>query len=284
MNIRTLATLAVAVFLGLVAVLLVRGYLTSGTKRVAPVASSGSTVSVVVAAAPIARGQALLPAQLKVVSYPSSSVPAGSFQTVAQLAGAGPNARLALRPIVANEPVLAEKVSAPGGKVTLSEALTPGFRAVSLRSNDIAGVGGFVLPGDRVDVLLTRTSGNGDQTNAVTQAVAENVLVLGVDQSDNAEANKPVVAKAITIEVTPEQAQAISLGESVGTLTLSLRHVADQAGLARKATTVAQLGFLRSPTSAAPRRVARPLGLPYGFSQVRVTRGVDISSYTISNP
>ncbi len=281
MNMRTLATLAVAVFLGLVAVFLVRGYLQSGPKRGAPTPSGGPTVAVVVAATPIARGEPLQPAQFKVVGYPASSVPAGSFQTVTQLV-AGPTPRLALRAMTADEPVLAQKVSMPGEKLTLSEALTPGFRAVSLRSNDIAGVAGFVLPGDRVDVLLTRAAGSGNDANAVTQALAENVLVLGVDQSDNAEANKPVVARAITIEVTPDQAQAISLGESVGTLSLSLRHISDQAGLVRKATTVAQLGFTRPPPSAAAPR-PRPIALPTGF-QVRVTRGVDISSYTISNP
>ena len=283
MNMRTVTTLAVALFLGLMAVLLVRGYLQSGPKPTAPTPSGGSTVAVVVAATPMARGQALQPGGLKIVAYPASSVPAGSFRTVAQLV-AGTAPRIALRAMAADEPVLAEKVSTPGEKLTLSEALTPGLRAVSLRSNDIAGVGGFVLPGDRVDVLLTRTSGSGDQSSAVTQAVAENVLVLGVDQSDNAEANKPVVAKAITIEVTPDQAQAISLGESVGTLSLSLRHISDQAGLLRKATTVAQLGFTRPPPSAAAApRPPRRSALPYGI-QVRVTRGVEMSNYTISNP
>ena len=118
---------------------------------------------------------------------------------------AGPTPRLALPAMAADEPVLAEKVSMPGENSTLSEALTPGFRAVSLRSNDIAGVGGF-RPARRP----RRRAADADQAatgtkaeHAVTQAVAENVLVLGVDQSD-AETNKPVVAKAITIEVTPD--------------------------------------------------------------------------------
>ncbi|HEY1929709.1 MAG TPA: Flp pilus assembly protein CpaB [Caulobacteraceae bacterium] len=278
MNIRAIATLAVALCLGLVAVILVRGYLSSGSKPAAPARPSGPTTAVVIAAAPIARGASLEPTELKVVSYPSGSVPAGSFAAVGQLVGAGPNARLAVRPIAANEPVLQDEVSAPGAKLTLSEALTPGMRAVSLRSNEIAGVGGFVLPGDRVDVLLTRTGSGNDQKNSVTQALAENVLVLGVDQSDDQQAHKPVVVKAITVEVTPEQAQAMSLGEAVGTLSLSLRHEADQAALARKATTVAQLAVGGPPIHRARRPVSD------GLTQVRVTRGVDMSNYAISSP
>jgi pilus assembly protein CpaB len=274
MNIRAVATLAVALCLGLLAVLVVRGYLVSGSKPAAPAASGGS-IAVVVAASPISRGEVLEPGLLKIVNYPSASVPVGSFQAEAQLIGTGTTARVALRPMAPDEPVLTNNVSLPGAKATLSEALTPGFRAVSLRSSDVAGVGGFVLPGDRVDVLLTRT---GSGAGPVTQALAENVLVLGVDQSDDQQANKPVVAKAVTIEVTPEQAQAISLGEAVGSLSLSLRHVSDQASLNRKATTVAQLNFGPPP---APRRVAHVVvpGL-----LVRVTRGVEVSNYTIGSP
>ena len=135
---------------------------------------------------------------------------------------------------MANEPLLVGNVSGPGGKLNLSSTVAPGMRAVSLRSNDVAGVGGFVLPGDRVDILLTRATGSGEHTDTVTQILAENVRVLGVDQSDNDQADKPVVAKAITVEVTPEQAQSISLGQTVGTVSLTLRHVADDAPLSPK--------------------------------------------------
>lgn len=288
MNIRTIATFAVAILLGLVAVLLVRGYLGSAKKAAGlEPGAAGALTPVVVASAPIVRGQVLQPIQLKVVSYPAASVPAGSFQTVAQLTGAGPNARLALRGLVANEPILPDKVSAPGGKLTLSVALAPGMRAVSLRSNDIAGVAGFVLPGDRVDLLLTRAIPGGEGTNAVTQALAENVLVMAVDQSDNDEANKPVVARTITLEVTPDQAQIISLAQTVGSVSLSLRHVADDALLTRKATTVAQLGYFAPPRAAtAPAGAAGAPGarprLARGMGEVRVTRGVDMATYAVS--
>lgn len=271
MSIRTIATLVVAVFLGLIAVLLVRAVLNSQRNAaVQQVSAAAGSVAVVVAAEPIARGQALEPSALKVVAFPVAAVPAGSFHDIAQITGQAP--RLAMSSLVANEPVLSDKISGPGGKLNMSTVLAAGMRAVSVRSNDVAGVGGFVLPGDRVDVLLTRTIGSGDSANTVTQVLAENVRVLGVDQSDNNEADKPMVTKAVTLEVTPDQAQSISLGGTVGTVSLSLRRVADEQPLARQATSVADLGF-------GPRR---PIAHRSAGGSVRVFRGVEATMFTYS--
>ena len=279
MPLRTIATLAIAVVLGLIAVVLVNGYLGSKKKNdVAQVAAvQGSPV--VVAAAPIARGVIIQPQLLKVASYPSNAVPAGAFTTVAQLTGGKDVQRLALRDLQPDEPVLATRVTPPGGKLNLSDILDPGMQAVTLRSDDVKGVGGFVLPGDRVDVLLTR----GVPNTTVTQVVAENIRVLAIDQVDDDELNKPVVVKAITIQVTPAQAQSITLAQTIGSLSLSLRHVQDGQPVARLATTAAAFGF------TAPRPVPlagseRPRKVPPGFEDlgtVRVTRMTDTSVYTL---
>lgn len=270
MSIRTLATLGVAILLGIIAVALVRSYLGNATRpAVAQSSAASPTVSIVVAARPLARGAVLQADALKVVSYPQDAAPVEAFHSIAEVVGGENNQRVALRAMVANEPVLAGNVSGAGGRLGLSGVVAPGMRAVSLRSGDVAGVGGFVLPGDRVDILLTRTTGN-DQAATVTQILAENVRVLGVDQSDNVEANKPVVAKVVTVEVTPDQAQAISLGQSVGSVTLTLRHVADDAPLIRRVTTVSDLG-------GGPRRSSGKAGY-----SVRVIRGVDASSSAFS--
>ena len=265
MSIRTLATLGVAVLLGLIAVILVRSYLGNAAKT-AVVASgnTGQTVAVVVAAKPLARGAVIQADALKVVNYPLEATPAEAFHTIQDVvAGDGSNQRVALRDMVANEPILSGNVSGAGGRLGLSGVVAPGMRAVSLRSSDVAGVGGFVLPGDRVDILLTRSTGN---EGTVTQVLAENVRVLGVDQMDNVEANKPVVAKVVTVEVTPEQAQSVSLAQAVGAVTLTLRHVADSAPLIRKTMSVADFG-------GAPRRAAGRSGY-----SIRVIRGVEASS------
>jgi pilus assembly protein CpaB len=281
MSLRSIASLAVALFLGLIAVVLVRSYLQSGSGGHSATSSPANVTPVVVASVPIDRGVVLKTSMLKVVSYPNGAVPQGAFRTVADVAG-GANARTSLRPMAANEPVMAEKLSGSGGKANLSVTLTPGMRAVSIRSDEVLGVAGFALPGDRVDILLTRTIGSGAAATTITQVLAENAQVVGVDQSSDLQADKPVVSKAVTVEVTPDQAQAISLAHAVGTISLSLRQVSDHAALERKATTVAELGGL-GPRAAISRVVRakadRHSPAPAAPIQVHVTRGVEMTGY-----
>lgn len=143
MSLRTLASLTVAVLLGLIAVLLVRGVMTSQKPAAAQMAAM---TPVVVAMVPIERGVELKPAMLKTVNYPSNAVPAGSFKSAELLIGKDAPKRTAVRSMIANEPVLAAKLSGSEGKTNLSGALTPGMRAVSVRSSDVAGVGASSCP------------------------------------------------------------------------------------------------------------------------------------------
>ena len=281
MTLRTLASFAIAAFLGLIAVVLVRGVLASQKAHGPGASAQAGSVPVVVAALAIERGASLKPVMLKIVNYPKDAVPVGAFQSIDQVASSA-SARTALRSMSANEPVLAAKLSGAGGKTNLSGTLTPGMRAVSVRSDDVTGVGGFVLPGDRVDILLTRTVGAGEAATTVTQVLAENSLVLGIDQSSDVEADKPVVAKAVTVEVTPDQAQTISLAHAVGSVSLSLRQVSDTAELARKTTSVADLGGAGGVRRIAPgpRAKAAAPAKPAGF-EVRVTRGVETVGYPV---
>lgn len=289
MSLRTIASLAIALFLGLIAVILVRGVLVSQRPPPGTDPAIGAAMSpVVVAALPIQRGVDLKSPMLKLVNYPRDAVPAGAFTSLDQLTGKAAPARTTLRAMAANEPVLASKLSGPGGKTNLSGTLTPGMRAISVRSSDVAGVGGFVLPGDRVDIYITRTIGNGEGSSTVTQVLAENALVLGVDQTSDQEADKPVVAKAVTVEVTPDQAQAVSLGQAVGQVSLALRQVADSGPLARKATTVADLGAFGLRKTALAGGPARPrtpgparVKTGSATTEVHVTRGVETTGYPV---
>lgn len=292
---RSLVALLAAVLMGLIVVFLVRGYVQSTSPGPAGRATDASAVPVVVAAGPIPRGALLTPAMLKVVRFPADAAPAGAFgSTDTLLAGSEP--RRALRPLSPNEPVLSNRVSSATTRLNLSAALGDGMRAVSVRVNDVAGVGGFVLPGDRVDVLLTRTP-DGDKP-AVTQVLAENVLVLGVDQSDDDEADKPVVVRAVTLEVAPDQAQTLSLGGVVGTVSLALRKIEDQLLQAPGMITTADLGQPRrqaglQPAAAtyapAPRpRRARPSGAASSGPaepkpiEIKVVRGTETSAYSVN--
>ena len=276
MPLRTIASLAIAIVLGLIAVLLVRGML--GSRPAGPVNAAGGT-PIVVAALPIERGATVTPAMLKVVSYPKDAIPAGSFQSVNQLIGKGGQPRTVEKSMTANEPVLNDKLSG-SRSAGLSADIAPGMRAVSIRSSDVAGVGGFVLPGDRVDILMTRSVGTGEASSSVTQVLAENAMVLGVDQTSDMNTDKPVVTKTVTVQVTPEQAQAISLGQSVGQIALDLRQTSDNAALVRKATTVADFG----PVGARP--AAKPAAKPKramgpSLTEVHVVRGVEATGYSV---
>jgi pilus assembly protein CpaB len=287
MPIRTILTLVVAAILGVAAVLLTRNYLGHERAKVAQSGAPEGMTTVVVAAQPLARGVLLTPGVLKVASYPSTAVPVGAFTNLQQVTAGGE--RRVLHNLSANEPIMPDSVTLPGGKASLSAQLTPGMRAVTFRSNDVAGVAGFVLPGDRVDVMLTRSvSGGGGEDNTITQVVAGNVKVLGVDQAVDEHMDKPTIAKAITLELTPDQAQALPLAESLGSVSLALRHISDELPLSRTVTTVSDLGA--GPYRAAPvyraaattpmatvrRAVAHAIG-----STVKVTRGVETTSYSV---
>ena len=128
--------------------------------------------------------------------WPEHALPAGGFSKISELLGSG--RRVVLTAIEPNEPVLALKITGPGQRATLSALVKPGMKAVTIRVNDVEGVGGFVLPGDRVDVVLTRQI---DKGSATTEVVLQNAKVLAVDQIADDRAAKATVAKSVTLEV-----------------------------------------------------------------------------------
>ena len=275
MQLRTIATYAVAIVLGLVAVILVRNSMASSAAN-----ANLNTVPVVVTAQAIPRDTQLQATMFKVVNYPRDAVPAGSFHTVAELMASGGGNRTAQRTLAVNEVILAENATGSNESSTLSRTLEAGKRAVSIRSNDVAGVGGFIVPGDRIDVLATHASASKSDVT-VTENLAQNLRVLGVDQTSSVDADKPNVAKAITVEATPEQAAAISLAQSVGSVTLVLRKPHDATEAQRRAITLSNMSTgeadPRPPVTHEAHRVraAAPAATP----QVHVIRGVESTSY-----
>jgi pilus assembly protein CpaB len=145
-------------------------------------------------------------------------LPAGAFANVAAAMKDGK--RVVLAAIEQNEPILSVKITGAGQRATLSALVRDGMKAVTIRVNDVEGVGGFVLPGDRVDVVLTRQV---DKTSASNEVVLQNGRVLAVDQSADERADKPAVVKAVTLEVDQVGAQRLSLAATVGSLSLMLR-------------------------------------------------------------
>jgi pilus assembly protein CpaB len=177
--------------------------------------------SIVVAGKPLRFGDELGSAALREMPWPDNALPAGAFDKIADLTS---GKRIVLMPIDTNEAVLASKITGPGQRATLSAMLGDGMKAVTIRVNDVEGVAGFVLPGERVDVVLTRA---GEKNNAVNDVVIQNVRVLAVDQLADQRADKPAVVKAVTLEVDPTDGQRVALAATVGTLSLLLRKAGD---------------------------------------------------------
>lgn len=241
---------------------------------------AASSAYVVVAARPIELGQALTPNMLRLQAWPAEALPQGAFTEISALTSGQP--RVALRAIEPNEPILTSRISGEGGRATLSATIAAGHRAVAIRVNDVIGVAGFVLPGDYVDVLLTRDETNGYRSNQAmrTDLLISNVRVLAVDQTANESRNDPQVARAVTVEVTPEDAQKVALASEIGTLSLALRR-ADEVGSTPGDQDTIRIQDLRAqansrPTPArapAPQRQTRPPPVRANGPSVEIIRG-----------
>jgi pilus assembly protein CpaB len=206
--------------------------------------------TIVVASAPLRYGMELDRAQLSEIPWAEKSLPEGAFTTVDELLADG--SRVVLSPIEVNEPVLLTKLSGPNGRATLSNMLAPGMRAVSIRTDEIAGVAGFITPGDRVDVVLTRNAGaieevaknaEGASGSTITsEIVVADAKVLSVGQGADERRAEPQIANSVTIEVTAEGANKVALARTVGTLSLSLRAASDEKVAADGVTTISAFG------------------------------------------
>jgi pilus assembly protein CpaB len=240
--------IAFAVVFGLLAVVVAQSWLNRQAElRMRSIEANKKPVStrtIVVAAKPLRFGQELTAAQLREMEWPAEALPTGAVSKVSELLGEG--RRVALTAIEPNEPVLITKVTGPGQRATLSAVLRDGLKAVTVRVNDVEGVGGFVLPGDRVDVSLTRQI---DKNNATSEVVLQNARVLAIDQLADERTDKPAVAKAVTLEVDLFGAQKLQLAASVGTLSLMLRKAGEADPEYTRRITLSDLGTATTPVA-----------------------------------
>lgn len=229
MRIGSVVMLGAALVFGLSAAFLAKMWLEN--QAPAPVAVQERPAvplrTVVVAKQPLRFGMEVKETHLTEIEWPDKAIPRGAYTRIGEILD-GTSKRLVLAAIAANEPVLKEKITGPGQRATLSALVGEGMMAVAISVNDVLGVAGFVLPGERVDILLTlaetrETAGRASRKTAYTDILLRNVRVLAVDQSTDDRSAKPSLAKTVTLEVTPEQAQKVALARSIGTLSLALR-------------------------------------------------------------
>jgi pilus assembly protein CpaB len=223
----TIIMIAVAAVFGLLAVYVAQAWLNSQAEArlkslEAQKTKPTATMTLVVASRQLRFGNEVTAAALRELPWPADAIPQGGFKSIKDVLARGK--RVVLTAIEANEPVLASKITGPGERATLSAMITEGFKAMTIRVNDVDGVAGFVLPGDRVDVMLSRQI---DKGAAINDVVLKNVKVLAIDQLADERADKPSVAKAVTLEVDIAGAQKLSLASQIGTLALALRKAGD---------------------------------------------------------
>ncbi|KRD67023.1 Flp pilus assembly protein CpaB [Ensifer sp. Root278] len=245
MRSSTIISLVIALVLAVAAVFATRTYLADERARLA--ANGGvkqSEKTLVVASKSMRFGDRVRPENLKTIPWPSEERPEGSFQAIEAVLGDKEEPRYAMEAIDPGEPVLSSKITGAGERATLSAALDQGMKAVSIRVNDVLGVAGFVRPSDRVDVLLTRVIRNPRSGNEQTSVdvLLQGVKVLAVDQTADERKDEPSVVKTVTFEVTTDEAQRLTLGANIGTLSLALRNIASASVEQTRPVTVADLG------------------------------------------
>jgi pilus assembly protein CpaB len=222
---RLKIALVVAVFFGLIAAYGIFNFLRQ--QRQAAEALRTQTQDVVIAAKDIPAGSTIAEAMLKdgtvrAIKWPKASVPAGAFATPTAVIGKVNRVK-----IMANEPILESRLSGEGAGLTVR--LEPGKRAMAVRVDEIIGVSGFIVPDDRVDVIVTTTPpGNDNRDARLSKIVLQNKRVLSVAQSTEQKDGKPQVARSITLEVSPEEAEKLSLAYQEGPIVLALRGVGDE--------------------------------------------------------
>lgn len=296
MKLKALVLVLIALVLGSSAVYLSQEWIerqialqsASPSGNIQQVAVSQSKL--VVARIPLKFGNKITEESLKVIDWPVDALPPNHFKTIEELVDE--EGRVALQAIETNEPILINKVSGPGQRASLSSIIAEGMRAVTIRVNDVLGVGGFILPGDHVDVLLTRKEGDSRDAFA-TDIIIQNVKVLGIDQESDKNTNQPTVVKAATLEVTAEHSQVLALAAQAGSLSLALRDVANTEILPVSKIDLSDLGKTKGPekpavplakeVSAPPKVIVKRTVRKKkdSLANIGITRGLEREEYKV---
>jgi pilus assembly protein CpaB len=252
---RLKIALVVAVFFGLIAAYGIYNFLSERQK--AEDTMRAANQEIVVAAQDIPPGtifneEKMKKGLIKTTPWPKTSIPAGAFSSQQQMVGKVNRVK-----ILANEPILESRLAGEGAGLTVR--LEAGKRALALRVDEIVGVSGFIVPDDRVDIILTTTPLGAAQDSKISKIVLQNKRVLSVAQSTEQKDGKPQLARSITLEVTPEEAEKLSLASQEGSIVLALRGLGDDAQL----TTIGSnkrdlLALAAAPQKAGGGRVAPP--------------------------
>jgi pilus assembly protein CpaB len=279
---NNLIILFLAIVMGGVAAFLARNWIESHSRAFAAGDSAGT---IVVAAEPLGFGAEVSADSVTEIPWIANSLPNGAFVVKEDLLKDG--RRVVLSPLERGEPILRSKITGPGQRALLSSLLDEGKRAVTLRVDDVRGVAGFILPGDFVDVVLIAEDSPPRREN-YSEILLQHLKVLAVDQLASERQEKPTIAKAVTIEVTPEQAQKLLLATNIGKLSLILRRPEDASADSGRRVTERDLGRIDAritaeaarPPPPPPPAVAAPAP-PTNTAKVAIVRNNKREEYTV---
>ena len=280
MRTSSIITLVIAITMGVVAALLARSWMQSQQHT----SADGVTGTIVVAASPLGFGSTITEDKIAEIPWAAKALPDGAFATKQQIFKDG--RRVALTPIENGEPILRVKITAPGQRGSLSTLLDEGKRAVTVRVDDVRGVAGFILPSDRVDVVLIRTEAVASG-QSYSELILQNVKVLAVDQLAGQQPDKAtVLAKAVTLEATAEQAQKVLLATNIGRLSLILRQPGEGHSAASRRITEKDLSEIPPPAPQPPPKVETVAQAPAPVRQldtanVSIIHGLKREEYTV---
>ena len=235
---RNLIIVGVAIVIGLFAVYLVNAWFSGEEARQERIAEQQQLERIAVARVDLNFGDQLTTDNVRLVNWPRQSVPPGAYRDVKKLLADG---NVAIRPIASGEPILRQRISE---RAILSANIPDDMRAVTVPVNAVTGVAGFVLPGDVVDVLLTRQiPGDGAKgDDRMTSVLLENIQVLAIDLRKSERDSQAKVGKTATLLVDQMGAQKLTLANEIGRITLALRNVENQAYGSYRTVTPRDLG------------------------------------------
>jgi pilus assembly protein CpaB len=210
-----------------------------------------TTLDVIVAAHPLKLGTRVTADHVKVVKWPASSPVPGAFTKVEDVVNRG-----LIATVDENEPLTETKLAPLEAGAGLPPSIPPGMRAISVKVNEVVGVAGFVVPGTRVDVMVTLSDRQRDQ-DTLTRVVASNVQVLTAGtryDQEKAKEGTPIPSTVVTLLLTPDDGERIALAASEGQLMLALRNPLDTVETATKGVRVG--GLFGQPPAPAPKPVS----------------------------
>lgn len=252
----TILSLGASALLGVGALVVAKVWL-PGAGPGAPAQAAVNTVPVVAASTAIAYGTKLDEKNLTVLRVPAAAAPEGAYRSIDEVIKLEGGAPVALTQIAAREPVLPFKLSGGGAKASVAAVISPGMRAYTIKVSEEGGVGGHALPGDRVDVLLSRQA---DENGPVTvDVVLQNVRLLGMNFNADPSSTEVARPETATLEVSVEDAGRLSIAAKVGLLSLALRRTGQADIETVQPIALSRLrAYAGEPRPAAPRRAPAP--------------------------